>query len=80
MGQKPGTIIDGVISTWIIGDGSGPGHPSLGFYADNGGEFLNEEFIDFAAAMDVQIKMTAAEAPWQNCIEKLLLENPSMDI
>ena len=90
--KKPATIVEGIISTWIIGDGSGPGHPTVSFYSDNGGEFLNEEVLDFAAAMDLEIKMTAAEAPWQNgiverhhasadiIIEKYLTEDPSMDI
>ena len=65
---------------------------TVSFYSDNGGEFLNEEVLDFAAAMDLEIKMTAAEAPWQNgiverhhasadiIIEKYLTEDPSMDI
>ena len=90
--KRPATIIEGIISIWIIGDGSGPGHPTVSFYSDNGGEFLNEEFINFAASLDVEIRMTAAEAPWQNgiverhhasadiIIEKQLDENPSMDV
>ena len=47
--------------------------------------------LDFAAAMDVHIKMTAANSPWQNGIverhhatadvifQKLIIENPDMD-
>ena len=66
--KKPATIIEGIISTWIIGDGGGPGHPRRGFWSDNGGEFLNMEVIDFAAALNVHIKMTASDAPWQNGI------------
>ena len=89
--KLPETIIEGIISTWIAGDGTGPGHPTSGFYADNGGEFLNQEVLDFAAAMDVHIKMTAANSPWQNGIverhhatadvifQKLIIENPDMD-
>ena len=88
--KNPSTIIEGIISSWIVGDGVGPGHPRRGFWSDNGGEFLNNEVIDFAAALNVQIKMTAANAPWQNGIverhhatadvifEKMMLENPSM--
>ena len=38
---------------------------------EDGGEFLNEKLLDFVAAMNVNIKMTRAEAPWQNgVIEK----------
>ena len=25
--KKPETIIEAIISTWIVGDGGGPGHP-----------------------------------------------------
>jgi hypothetical protein len=88
--KNPETIIEGIVSTWIIGDGIGPGHPTRGFWCDNGGEFLNAKVLDFAAAMDVDIKMTSANAPWQNGIverhhatadliyEKLMSENSSM--
>ena len=43
--KKPDTIIKGLENKWIIGGGAGPGHPSRGFFTDNGGEFLNEDFI-----------------------------------
>ena len=88
--KNPSTVIEAVISAWIIGDGGGPGHPKRGFWSDNGGEFLNEEMIDFAASLNIQIKMTAANAPWQNGVverhhatadiiyDKMMLENPKM--
>ena len=90
--KNPSTIIEGIISTWIIGDGTGPGSPTMGFYSDNGGEFLNKEVLDFAAYMDVELKMTSANSPWQNGIvernhasadiifKKLLIDNPSMNM
>ena len=90
--KKPSTIIEGIINTWIVGDGTGPGNPMMGFYSDNGGEFLNEEFLDFAAYMDISIKMTSANSPWQNGLverhhasadvifKKLLLDHPDMDM
>ena len=89
--KLPGTIIEGIVSIWIIGDGIGPGHPSQGFWSDNGGEFLSNEVLDFAASMDLDIKMTSANSPWQNgtverhhatcdiIYEKLMTENPTMD-
>ena len=88
--KKPSTIIEAIIATWIIGDGAGPGHPRRGFWTDNGGEFLNDELINFAAAFDISLKMTSAESPWQNGVverhhatadiifEKMMLENPKM--
>ena len=88
--KQPMTIIKAIISSWIVGDGSGPGHPSRGFYSDNGAEFLNNDLIDFASKYNLSISMTAANAPWQNgivernhatadiIIEKLLKEDPSL--
>jgi transposase InsO family protein len=70
----------------------GPGHPSKGFFTDNGGEFLNDSLIDFASAMDISIKMTAANSPWMNgscershatvdrIIEKILEDEPNMNL
>ena len=29
--KKRDTIVEGIESKWIIGDGSGPGHPTRGF-------------------------------------------------
>ena len=84
------TIIEAIISTWIVGDGGGPGHPRRGFWADNGGEFLNNDLINFAAFYNIHIKMTSANAPWQNgvverhhatadiIVEKMLLKNPKL--
>ena len=60
------TIIKAIENTWIVGDVAGPGHPSRGFFTDNGGEFLNQDLVDFASALDITIKMTAAGSPWMN--------------
>ena len=80
----------GIIESWIVGDGFGPGHPTKAFYSDNGGEFFNNDVINFAATVNTTIKMTVAEAPWQNgtverndatadvIYEKIKLENPTM--
>ena len=88
--KKPATVIQAIIETWIVGGGSGPGHPRRGFWSDNGGEFLNDEMINFAASLDIHIKMTAADAPWQNGVverhhatadiiyEKMMSENHEM--
>ena len=88
--KTPSSVVEGIISGWVIGDGGGPGHPSRGFWSDNGGEFLNQELIDYAANQNIQIRMTAANAPCQNgCVERnhasadiifqiLIEEDPSM--
>ena len=36
------------------------------FLSDNGGEFANQEFIDFAEIFGINGKTTAAESPWSN--------------
>ena len=90
--KEPETIVTGLIESWTVGDGLGPGHPTRAFYSDNGGEFLNNTVVNLAATMNTTIKMTAAEAPWQNglverhhatadiIVEKIRAENPTMDI
>ena len=62
------------------------------FFADNGGEFLNDDFIDFAAAMDISVRMTAASSPWMNrscernpatvdkIVDKILEMNPTLPV
>ena len=86
------TVIKGIENKWIIGGGTGPGHPTRGFFTDNGGEFLNDDLIDFAAAMDISIKMTAASSPWMNgscernhatvdrILEKILEDDPKVEL
>ena len=88
--KNPETIVDAITKSWILGTGFGPGHPIKGFYSNNGVEFLNNEVIDYAATLDTNIKMTAANAPWMNGVverhhatadviyEKLRLDNPGM--
>ena len=90
--KKPDTIIKAIENKWIVGGGSGPGHPSRGFFADNGGEFLNSDLIDFAAALDISIRMTAAASPWMNggcershatvdrIVDKILEDDPQVGL
>ena len=90
--KKKETIIKGIENKWIIGDGAGPGHPSRGYFSDNGGEFLNDDVIDFAAASDTSIRMTAAASPWMNSsckrnhatvdkiVEKILEDDPKIGL
>ena len=62
------------------------------FFSDNGGESLNDSLIDFASALNITIRMTAAASPWMNgscgrahatvdrLVEKILEENPKTDL
>ena len=86
------TIIQALENKWIIGGGLGPGHPTRGFFSDNGGEFLNEDLIDFAASLNISIKMTSASSPWSNgscerahatvdkIVEKMLEDDPKIGL
>ena len=49
------------MSCWIRDDGTGPGRPRRGFWNDNGGELLNEEVLDCASAMDINIHGTQSQ-------------------
>ena len=55
------TIVKAILQFWVRVFGS-PQH----FLFDNGGEFVNDEMIQFAEQFSVIIKTTAAESPWSN--------------
>ena len=86
------TIISAIENKWIVGGGMGPGHPTRGFFSDNGGEFLNEDLIDFASSLNITIKMTSASSPWSNgscerahatvdrIVEKILEDDPKTSL
>ena len=53
-------MIDAVLKIWISSK-----RPKL-FLADNGGEFLNEEYKEMCEMFNIQEAKTAAESPWPN--------------
>ncbi len=59
--KKKGTIIKGIMDNWIKIFG-----PPKSFLTDNGGEFVNHEFIDLAEKFNIVLKTTAAESAWSN--------------
>ena len=59
--KQKATIIRAVIKFWIGIFGS----PDK-FLSDNGGEFINDEFVEFAEKFNIKILTTAAESPWSN--------------
>jgi hypothetical protein len=79
--KNPDTIIKAIESKWIIGGGIGPGHPSM-----------NDSLADFAAALNISIRMTAAASPWMNgacershatvdrIVEKIIDDDPKIGI
>ena len=55
------TIIKAVMDNWIKIFGS----PKY-FLTDNGGEFVNQDFIDMAEKFNIILRTTAAESAWSN--------------
>ena len=59
--KKQSVMIDAVLKTWI----SYFGRPKR-FLADNGGEFLNEEYKEICEVFSIEEAKTTAESPWSN--------------
>ena len=59
--KKPNEIIDAIFRIWISVFG-----PPKRFLSDNGGEFVNCEFLDMCEAFGIVVLTTAAESPWSN--------------
>ena len=56
--KHPPTVIEAILKVWISVYGS-----CEKFLVDNGGEFANEELINFAEQFGITIKTTAGESP-----------------
>ena len=61
--KHPETVIKAFIKRWVR---EGPGIPSKGVFADNGGEFKNPEMKEVAAKYGLSLRLTAAHSPWSN--------------
>ena len=59
--KKQEVIVDAIMKVWV----SYFGRPKK-FIADNGGEFLNEEYREMCEMLNVEEAKTAAESPWAN--------------
>ena len=59
--KRKETIVKNVLDYWIRIFGS-----PKSFLTDNGGEFVNQDFVDLAEKFNVNLKTTAAEAAWSN--------------
>ena len=61
--KNPETIIKALDTKWVK---EGPGIPSKGLFADNGGEFKNPELKEVAAKFGITLNLTAGRSPWSN--------------
>lgn len=59
--KKPETIVQAILSHWIRIFGC----PKQ-FLSDNGGEFVNQEFLEMCEKFNIICKTTAAESAWSN--------------
>ena len=59
--KRKETIVKAIMDHWIRIFGS-----PKSFLTDNGGEFINQEFIDLAEKFNIVLKTTAAESAWSN--------------
>ena len=59
--KRKETIVNSVMDYWVRIFGS-----PKSFLTDNGGEFVNQDVIDFAEKFNIILKTTAAESPWSN--------------
>ena len=50
--KRADTIINAVMDTWILCFGI----PSVGFYADKGGEFINMKIDELSARLEVTVR------------------------
>ena len=59
--KRKETIVKGIMDYWVRIFGS-----PRKFLSDNGGEFINKEFMDLAEKFNINILTTAAESAWSN--------------
>ena len=59
--KEPNVIINAIFRSWIQIFGA----PEK-FLTDNGGEFASAEFLEMCEAMNITVKVTAAEPPFSN--------------
>ena len=59
--KKPQEIIEGIIKVWISVFG-----PPSKFLTNNGGEFVNQSFMELCESFNIIMMTTAAESPWSN--------------
>merc|ERR1712055_137377 len=56
------TIIEAMRDAWIFDAGL----PSIGFWADNGGEFENMKMDELTSKLGISVKFGPAYSPWSN--------------
>ena len=61
--KHPKAILNAILRNWISIYGSADQ-----FLTDNGGEFVNDDFLKLSEASNIKVKTTGAEPPWSNSL------------
>ena len=64
--KTPESVIKGLHGAWCLDIG----FPTVGFWADNGGEFKNHKLEEFVNKMGIKIEFTPAFSPWSNRVNE----------
>jgi hypothetical protein len=88
----PEALMKALDNIWITGQGVGPGLPERYFFADNGTEFLNDQFKSLLTAAGISLITTSTYSPQQNgvnernhatadiMVKRFMLEDPNMSL
>ena len=60
------SVLKGLHEGWCLNFG----YPTVGFYADNGGEFRNYKMEEFTNKLGLKIEFGPAYSPWSNGINE----------
>ena len=64
--KKVDTVIEALTNTWCLN----VGFPSIGFFADNGGEFTNAKLDEYTSKLGLTVKFGPSYSPWSNGINE----------
>ena len=64
--KLPESMIKGLHIGWCLNFG----FPTVGFYADNGGEFQNHKVDEFTNKLGLRIEFGLAYSPWSNRVNE----------
>ena len=62
--KEPETIIKALHEEWCLS--MSVGFPTVGFWSDNGGEFMNRRMEEFMNKLGLRISFTPSYSPWTN--------------
>ena len=64
--RRAETIVKAIHKGWCMSFG----FPTVGFWADNGGEFRNATMEEYVNKLGIEIRFTPAYSPWSNGVNE----------